>query len=204
MDGIVTTPLNDVTIRAFSPADETSWLRCRVLAFLSTQYYDDVRQHRPQLSEPSFGLVAVDAEQHVVGLLDVHVDGAEATIDTVAVHPDHQGEGIATRLLDAALERLGGSGVGSLDAWTREDPTANAWYRRMGFVEHDRYLHVHLADGDDAEGFMTPPGFSGLVSAFVHVGIDREAEVRSRFARVYVCRQYQRDLHVSASATPAG
>lgn len=204
MDGIVTTPLNDVTIRAFSPADETSWLRCRVLAFLSTQYYDDVWQHRPQLSEPSFGLVAVDADRQVVGVLDVRVDGSEATIDTIAVHPDHQGGGIATRLLDAAVERLDGSGVHRLDAWTREDPAANAWYRRMGFVENDRYLHVHLSDGDDAEGFMTPPGFSGLVSAFVHVGIDREAEVRSRFARVYVCRQYQRDLHLSASATPAG
>ncbi|WP_370582215.1 GNAT family N-acetyltransferase [Plantibacter sp. VKM Ac-2880] len=200
----MTTHPNDVTIRAFSPADETGWLRCRVLAFLSTQYYDDVWQHRPQLSEPSFGLVAVDAEQCVVGLLDVRVDGAEATIDTVAVHPDHQDGGIATGLLDAALARLSGSGVSSLDAWTREDPAANAWYRRMGFTEQDRYLHVHLSDGDDADGFVTPPGFSNPVSAFVHVGIEREAEVRSRFARVYVCRQYQRDLHVPSSATPAG
>jgi hypothetical protein len=29
-------------IREYVPADEASWLRCRVLSFLGTAYYDDV------------------------------------------------------------------------------------------------------------------------------------------------------------------
>ena len=32
-----------VTIRDYEPADEEAWLRCRVLAFLHTAYYDDAR-----------------------------------------------------------------------------------------------------------------------------------------------------------------
>ncbi|WP_199238378.1 hypothetical protein [Kribbella steppae] len=29
-------------VRDYASADETRWLRCRVLAFLDTNYYDDV------------------------------------------------------------------------------------------------------------------------------------------------------------------
>jgi len=181
-------------IRPYEPTDEPTWVRCRVLAFLSTQYYDDVWPRRPDVVAPSFGLVAVDAEGRLLGLLDVRVDGDEATIDSVATHPDHQGRGIAAALLEVAVERLTEAGVTSLDAWTREDQAANSWYRRNGFSETFQYLHVHLEDGDDAEGFTTPPGFSSPVRAFAHAGIEREQELRERFARVYVCRQYVRDL----------
>ncbi len=37
-------------IRDYRTSDETSWLRCRVLAFLDTAYYDDVWTAKP--SEP--------------------------------------------------------------------------------------------------------------------------------------------------------
>lgn len=183
-----------VAIRPYEAADESSWVRCRALAFLTTQYYDDVWPRRPDVSAPSFGLVAVDGEGRVIGLLDVSVDAQAATIHSIATHPSHQGAGIGTALLEAAVGRLADGGVSSIDAWTREDPAANGWYRRNGFSETFQYLHVHLEDGDDAEGFTTPPGFSGPVRAFVHAGIEREQELRERFARVYVCRQYVRDL----------
>ncbi|AQX79409.1 GNAT family N-acetyltransferase [Plantibacter flavus] len=183
-----------VAIRPYEASDESSWVRCRVLAFLTTQYYDDVWPRRPDMSAPSFGLVAVDAEGRVIGLLDVSVDADAATIDSIATYPSHQGAGIGTALLEAAVERLADEGVSSLDAWTREDPAANGWYRRNGFSEAFQYLHVHLEDGDDADGFTTPPGLSSPVRAFVHASIEREQELRERFARVYVCRQYVRKL----------
>lgn len=75
-----------VVIRDYDPADEQQWLRCRVLAFLGTAYFDDVMTAK---RSPAAGaeLVAVQAGA-VAGVLDLSVEGRLATIDTIAVHPD--------------------------------------------------------------------------------------------------------------------
>lgn len=41
------------TIREYTSADETSWLHCRVLAFLDTAFYDDVVPAKPVRIPPS-------------------------------------------------------------------------------------------------------------------------------------------------------
>jgi ribosomal protein S18 acetylase RimI-like enzyme len=57
------------------------------------------------------------------------------------VHPTVQRTSLASALLDAALAQLPPT-VTTLDAWTREDAPANAWYVAAGFRETYRYLHV--------------------------------------------------------------
>ena len=182
------------SVRPYLPADEPGWLRCRVLSFLSTQYYDDVKPSRTAFDHRAVSMVAVADDGTIAGLLDVEIDGGAATIDTVAVHPDHARKGIATALLDAALPQVREAGVTTLDAWTREDAAANAWYLGSGFVENFRYLHVYKDGDEPADGFTTPDGLSAPVIAFLHADIAREVEMRARFARVHVCRQYLRNL----------
>ena len=90
-------------VRQFEPADEPSWLRCRVLAFLDTAYYDDVLQEKERYTNRAVELVA-EANGHIVGLLDVECEdrpGAVCSKSSVfdkpelagmiwhlAVHPD--------------------------------------------------------------------------------------------------------------------
>lgn len=179
-------------VRRYRPADLDSWLRCRLLGFFDTDYYDDVWTTRPSYAHPSNQLVAVVGDQ-VLGILDVVIDGQLATIETVVVHPDARGGGIATALLRRAVDELPAE-VSSLDAWTREDEAANCWYRHAGFVEDHRYLHVYLEPGEPADGFTVPTGLSGPVKAFLHAGIDDEDRIRAAFRRVYICRRYVRDL----------
>lgn len=184
-------------IRDYESPDEVGWLRCRVLSFLGTQYYDDVRSQRAPLEGASVGLVALSlspAGDEVVGILDIEVDGAEATIDTLAVHPDHVRRGAGATMLAVATERLRAQGVETLDAWTREDVAANAWYQSRGFVERYRYVHVHKEGDDDPRGFRSPDGLSSPVRAFAHAPLAMEAQLRAEFGRVYVCRQYVLDL----------
>jgi ribosomal protein S18 acetylase RimI-like enzyme len=181
-------------VRPYQPSDESSWLRCRVLSFLGTQYYDDVKSHRTVLADPSIALVAVTPTNEIIGILDVEIDGASATIDTIATHPDRQGVGVATALLREALSSLESANIATLDAWTREDVAANRWYQRHGFTEQYRYLHVYVSDGDDDTGFTTPDGLSTPVTVFAHGRIEDEARMRTRFRRVYVCRQYLRPV----------
>ncbi|WP_222848001.1 GNAT family N-acetyltransferase [Ruania zhangjianzhongii] len=183
----------DVVIREYRDEDAAGWVRCRALSFLGSQYYDDMHPVRTVLAEGAIALVAT-AGEHVVGLLDIEIEGAEATIDSIATDPDHQGRGIATALLARALPLLEARGVGSLDAWTREDIAANGWYQANGFTEQFRYLHVYLGHDEDATGFATPEGLSRPVSAVMHGSIEDEAVLRARYRKVYVCRQYLRPL----------
>lgn len=182
------------TVRPYAHADEPDWLRCRALSFLGTQYYDDVKPHRTRFEQPAICLVAASDDETIIGLLDVEIDGDTATIDTVAVHPDHIRHGIATALLAAAVPQVRASGATTVDAWTREDSAANGWYQRSGFVENFRYLHVYKDGEEPSHGFTTPDGLSAPVAAFMHADISYEADMRARFSRVYVCRQYLQRL----------
>lgn len=181
-------------IRDYNTADEPQWLETRLLSFFHTSYYDDVKVAKTPL--PPHSIEIVDAmPNRILGLLDVEVEGTAATIDTIAVHPGSSRAGTGRALLDEALHRLPDS-VTTLDAWTRDDTAANGWYRAMRFVEKYRYLHVYRSDeaGDPEDGFETPPGLSRPVIAMMHASIEQEAELRARYSRVYLCRQYVLDL----------
>jgi ribosomal protein S18 acetylase RimI-like enzyme len=86
-----------VEIRDYEPADEQGWLRCRVLSFLGTAYFDDVMTARGSPPPVGAELVAVQSAE-VIGLLDLQVDGDLATVTTIAVHPDRQRQGVGTPL----------------------------------------------------------------------------------------------------------
>jgi hypothetical protein len=135
-------------IRGYTDHDAKGWLRCRVLAFLDTQYYDDVKTEPTRFEGEAIRLIATADDGDVVGLLDIGIDGRAATIDSIAVHPDHR--------------------------------------RALG------YLHVHKEWDDEPNGFASPSGLSEPIRAFAHAPMEREAELRALFPRVYRCRQYLR------------
>ena len=54
------------TVRPFVPTDEPTWLRCRVLGFLGTAYFDDVQPAKPAVDGPD--LVAVAEDGTVAGM----------------------------------------------------------------------------------------------------------------------------------------
>ena len=175
-----------IGIRIYDPTDESSWLRCRALSFLSTCYYDDVWTKRPET--PVVQLVAAH-HGTIVGILDVEVQGELATIDTVATHPDYARQGIASKLLARARAELPYN-ITTLDAWTREDEPALAWYRARGFVESEHYLHVYKGWEDLSDGWESPAQLSAPITAFCHAALEDEADIRDRFSRVYVCRRF--------------
>lgn len=179
-------------MRDYHRDDERSWLWCRVLSFLDTCYFDDVAVTKPRYPHPAVELVAV-AGAEVVGLLDVVVTGGLATIETIAVHPDHRCRGIATGLLDHALTRLRDLGATEMDAWTREDQPALRWYTAHGFTEAEHYVHVH-ASREEAVQAAQPAGGFTIVGAFLHAPAASEQQLRHQFIRVYRCRRFRRIL----------
>lgn len=82
-----------------------------------------------------------------------------------------------------------------IDAWTREDVPALAWYRARGFAESEHYLHVYKTWGGDPDaGWASPAPLSAPVAAFCHARLEDEADLRERFSRVYVCRRFSRSV----------
>ena len=184
-----------IQVREYSKSDETSWLRCRVLGFLDTSYFDDVWRVRPE-SSSGWSLVGV-LHNEIVGICEASPAEHGATIDTIAVHPDHRRTGLASALLGELFRRLKQSDVREVDAWTRDDPGTLAWYRACGFEARYRYLHV-FADGEAemADAVTVSPDLDPR-SGFFHADtqdVAVEADLRQRFSRVHACHRFVHSL----------
>jgi GNAT superfamily N-acetyltransferase len=190
-------------IRDYVDADEQGWVRCRALGFLDTAFYDDVRPQKEHYAGEAAELVAV-ADGEIVGLLDLELEPSADTLwDTdarggviwhVAVHPDHRRRGIATALLERALERAREAGLEVIQAWTRDDAWVHAWYEACGFRKRYSYLHVYVQPDEAREevSFRT----EGLrpVLAFAHYTGNEPDELRSLFARTHDDILFEREL----------
>lgn len=141
-------------LRKYNEKDEQGWLRCRVLAFLNTAYYDNVLKEKEVYENPSIELVAIQ-DQQVVGLIDIEVETEPKSVCTmqdelggmiwhIAIHPDYQRQGIGEKLLEAAIEYAKESNLKYLEAWTRDDDWVQAWYEKKEFKQTSSYYHLYL------------------------------------------------------------
>jgi ribosomal protein S18 acetylase RimI-like enzyme len=165
---------------------EESWLRCRVLSFLHTAYYDDVRQKKEPYDNESIGLIAINSDE-VIGLIDIELEEKPGSVCSpsdkiegehrsgmiwhLAVHPDYRRRYIASDLLKAACERCLERGIVRLEAWTRDDEDSLAWYRAMGFSHEHQYVHWYYnryADGAELGKKLLGPAAEQIVEIFCH------------------------------------
>ncbi|WP_330949444.1 GNAT family N-acetyltransferase [Virgibacillus sp. MG-45] len=193
-------------IRAYHREDETSWLRCRVLSFLDTAYFDNVLKEKEKYENPAIELVAIEDNQ-VVGLIDVEYEVEERTVCSrgsglggmiwhIAVHPDYRRRGVGTQLLNEGEKIAKEKGLNRLEAWTRDDQWVNDWYIQNSFSKVASYLHVFI-DGDEEFNGALKPEVSNLypVSAFAHYVGEEKEKIRNRFNRVHECICFEKALH---------
>jgi ribosomal-protein-alanine N-acetyltransferase len=84
----------------------------------------------------------------VVGYALAVADGSVAYVPEFAVHPDWQGEGYGSRLMDGLCDRLARAGFETLRLTVHaDDRRARGFYRSHGF-EMVECLPDHYADGD--------------------------------------------------------
>lgn len=182
-------------VRDYRDPDEASWLRCRVLGFLDTSYFDDVWRVRPE-SRSGWSLVGVLDDQ-VVGICEASPASHGATVDTIVVHPDHRRTGLGSALFNELIRRLKQSEIRQVDAWTRDDLGTLAWYRACGLEVRYRYLHVFAeSEAEMASAATVSPGLIPR-SGFFHADTQdpaMEADCRQRFSRVHACHRFVQDL----------
>lgn len=158
-------------IRKYTPADEQSWLRCRVTAFLDCSYCSDVKTAKDKFLQPELSLVA-EENGEVVGLIDIELDSYDlalsgddrgAVIWSLAVLPEYRRQGLAKRLWETAKTQLTAAGVRYCEVWTQEDAPANSFYSAMGFhLEHAQtWLRCH-ANAAGVKCMLAPSAMDGI------------------------------------------
>ncbi|WP_152656654.1 GNAT family N-acetyltransferase [Oceanobacillus sp. CFH 90083] len=165
-------------IRAYTPADEKSWLQCRVLAFLETAYFDNVLQEKETYENPSIELVA-EADGNIAGLIDIEYEVEERTVCSrgsdlggmiwhIAVHPDYSRQGIGQALLNEAEKIAKVRNLNRFEAWTRDDKWVQNWYVKMGFTMVDSYYHIYFEEDEIKSHFQTTTEQLFPATAFAH------------------------------------
>lgn len=184
-------------IRAYQSNDEIAWVRCRVLSFLDTAYFDNVLTEKEKYENPVIELVAIE-DNHVVGLIDIEYELEERTVCSrgigmggmiwhIAVHPDYQRRGIASQLLYEAEKIAKAKDLNRLEAWTRDDEWVNQWYQKNSFTNVESYLHVYVEGNEQKSVMLSEIPRLYPVHTFAHyVGEDKDS-IRKRFKRVHEC-----------------
>lgn len=109
----------------------------------------------------SRGWVA-EIDGRVAGMIIAWLLVDEAHIATVATHPDHRRQGIASRLLIHALQSLKDEGAVHSVLEVRESNTAaQEMYRKFGFVESGRRQRYYR-DNEENAILMTLSRLEGL------------------------------------------
>ncbi|MGC9319291.1 MAG: GNAT family N-acetyltransferase [Armatimonadota bacterium] len=106
---------------------------------------DDIR------TEPEGVLVAETEDGDVVGYITTTTDETSGIgrIPNLAVDPDHQGQGIGTRLINAALDRFEDAGMELAKIETlATNEAGQALYPRFGFQEIVRQIHYVMRMAD--------------------------------------------------------
>ena len=180
-------------IRDYQLSDEQAWLRCRVVAFMDSSYYQDVQQHRETFAQPTIELIAVD-QGKIVGLIDVEIDTKYMThqeergamVWSLAVLPEYRRQGLAKQLWQTAKERLLSVNVHYCELWTQEDIPANLFYQYSGFEQDDSatYLRCTIA------GRELPLGLSERVTQKALVeDMTFEAQLSARAKMAPLCAE---------------
>ena len=109
-----------------------------------------VEQFWSELAQPTRCYVVALDEDEVVGYAGLFLLPPDADIQTVAVREDHQGQGIARRLVSDLLDVADSSGATHTMLEVRADnEAATALYRRLAFVPISTRPRYY-PDGGDA------------------------------------------------------
>lgn len=189
-------------IREYRQTDEKSWIRCRVLAFLETAYFDDVLQRKEKYDNDCIELV-VESDGQIIGLLDVEYEQVEQSVCSrgkglggmiwhIAVHPDHRRQGIGEKLLQEAEKRAIILGLNRFEAWTRDDRWVQKWYEKMNFQPVESYHHIYFEGNEGAEIVTTPIPKLNIMHGFAHYTGDNIDYFKATNRRVHECICYEK------------
>ena len=196
--------LKDLIIRPYNSSDEENWLKCRLVSFHDSAYYDDVYTKKPTFDNPSLELVA-EINGQIIGILDLEKDdkdgsicycksGLGAMVWTIAVLPDYRRFGIASQLILKVVDWAKSKDIDFIEAWTRDDKWVIDWYKSVGFSRFHSYWHIYFK-GDNAKAlFESNDKDISPQSVFAHSNKDPKILDQNKIDRFYKCSGYKIEI----------
>ena len=193
-----------MVIRQYEAADESQWLRCRLLSFYDTSYCEDVLHKKPRYDHDVIDLVA-EEEGMIVGFIEVECEerigdacylkgDLGGNIWNIGVLPEYRCKKIASKLLREAAHLAKKRGIKRFEAWTQEDEAANRWYKRKGFELKMAYLNVHASSQECYDNKLLSPEIGeiyGIRDLNFEVPISRKEEIISKYKKYNEVRLYE-------------
>ena len=193
-------------IRDYEVSNEAGWVRCRVLSFLQTAYFDNVLTEKERYDNPAIELVA-EIDGQIVGLIDVEYETEELTVCSrgaglggmiwhIAVHPDYYRQGIGEALLKEAENRAKKLELNRFEAWTRDEQWVQNWYEKMNFKNTDSYYHVYFEGEqiDEVVDSKIPKLY--FVNGFAHYTGNDIEQIKKEDTRIHECVCYEKYFDV--------
>ena len=196
--------VEDLIIRPYNSSDEENWLKCRLVSFHDSAYYDDVYTKKPIFNNSSLELVA-ELNNEIVGILDLEKDnkdgsicycksGIGAMVWTIAVLPEYRRFGIARKLVLKAIDWAKNKDIDFIEAWTRDDKWVLDWYKAIGFTRFHSYWHIYFK-GDHAKSlFESKDKDIKPQSVFAHSDKDPSTLDQNKIDRFYKCSGYKLEI----------
>lgn len=125
-------------IRSYQEADENAvvalWSVCGLIVPQNDPRKDIARK---VADSPELFLIA-ESGGRLIGSCMAGYEGHRGWINYLAVHPDFQRQGLATRLMSEAQQILIGLGCPKINLQIRRtNPTVRAFYESLGFTEDE-------------------------------------------------------------------
>ena len=196
-----------INIRDYVDADESDWVRCRLISFLDSSYYDDVKTAKETYEHPSLCLVA-EVDNAIVGFIDIeyeknvgdvcYLNGKlGAVMWNLGVLPEYRQQGIASMMLECAKEKLQELGIKRIEAWTQDDKLSTRWYEKQDFKLKEAYINAYV-EGSLNDGIIKKyfnienlGNVLGLRCLNFEAPIEHRAELEKFCYRLHEVRLYE-------------
>ena len=194
----------DLIIRPYDISDEENWLKCRLVSFHNSAYYDDVYIKKPTFDNPSLELVA-EIDGKIIGILDLEKDnkddsicycksGLGAMVWTIAVLPDYRRFGIASQLILKAVDWAKTKDIEFIEAWTRDDKWVLDWYESVGFSRFHSYWHIYFKGDNVKSLFESNDKDISPQSVLAYSNKNPKTLDQNKIDRFYKCSGYKLDI----------
>ena len=125
----------DLVLRSYGPGDREALVALWSICELTRPWNNPHRDIDRKLARDGDNLLVLEEDNQLIGSVMVGYEGHRGWVNYLAVHPDHQRQGLGRLLMDEAERRLRDLGCAKVNLQVRaSNETAREFYRQIGYT----------------------------------------------------------------------